>query len=87
MDGPRRSRLSDRRRRGGRGNWRLHGGLGRFLFGSFGSGFGFGGALQNLANLFGHIERNGTGMGFLLRNTKAWQKINDGFCLYLQLAG
>jgi hypothetical protein len=86
--GGRRHRRLDRDRRGGwrSGCRRLCRRLRRLLFGRFGRGLRFGSALQNVAHLFRHIERNGTGMCFLFRNAQPRQKINDGFGFYLQLA-
>jgi len=64
----------------------LHLGLWHSL-GGFRSRFCFSNALQDVADFFGDFQRNGARVCFLLGHTQARQKIDDGFCLDLQLAG
>jgi len=94
-----RRRMSYSRRSRLRGNWRVGGSrwcrrrrqfrcrLGRFFRGGNCSCLRFCSALQLAANLLRNFQGDGTGVGLLFRNAKSGQKINDGFCLDLQLAG
>jgi hypothetical protein len=40
-----------------------------------------------VADLFGDFNRNRTGVSLFLGDAKAWQKVNDRFCLDLQFPG
>ena len=61
--------------------------LDRLRLGSLLDGFRFSGALQDVSNFFGDVDGDRAGVGFLFGNTKAGQKVDDGFGLDLQLAG
>jgi hypothetical protein len=85
MRGRSRSGGCDRRRSGRtpRGSFR-----GRFFRGAFGFGgrFGVGDALQMTLHFFSDIGGNRAGVSLLFGDSKAMQKVNDGFGLDLQLA-
>lgn len=56
-------------------------------FGGFCGRFRFSSTLQDVADFLCGFQRNRARVSFLLGDTKAGQKVNDCFCLDLQLAG
>jgi hypothetical protein len=56
-------------------------------FRRFRGSFRFGGSLQLMLDFLSYIHRDGARMSLFLGYAQARQKVNDGFCLDLQLAG
>jgi hypothetical protein len=55
--------------------------------GSFSSGIGICLSLNRAANLFRDVHGDRTGVSFLLGDTEAGQKVDDGLCFDFELAG
>ena len=73
-------------RGGSRSGRPQHGGLGGLWRGRR-RGRRFLGTLQLASHLVGDVERNGTGVRFLLGYAKAREKVNDGLGLDLEFTG
>lgn len=65
----------------------FHGELCGLLRSDLGSRLCSGNTFQMAADLFGDIDRNRTGVRLFLCYAKTLQKVNDRFCLDLQLSG
>jgi hypothetical protein len=44
-------------------------------------------SLNGAANFFSNVDRYRAGVSLFLRNTEAWQKVNNGLCFDFELTG